>query len=182
MTVLIRMKKGLAKPVNDGGSLIAIDPGNNGALLGWHEAPIPGEELGMPDLYIPISNDLTGAKNLEREVLRKMHGVRTLLVEDQFVGMNANSALMTAFSAGVIAGIIISTITVDRLVLMKPANWQSSLPKDDGPRKGPGKRRALALAEAKIPDLLAKISTKPRRQGAADTFGIAHWFVHPSSP
>lgn len=182
MTLLFRYSaKKEVTPTHDGGTVLALDPGNHGALLGWYETlgwkGTPNPFPKTPDFYLPISNDLAGAAFVRQEISGKFNRIRTLIVEDQFIGINKNSAIMTVLSAGVTMGLILSSVKVDRVVLTKPATWQSPLPKDDGPRKGKAKRRSMAHAQAHIPELLAKVSTKPRRQGVADSFGMADWFI-----
>jgi hypothetical protein len=99
-------------------------------------------------------------------------------MEDQFVGKNVKSAMSTRLAAGLILGHVMQAcpMTLKEVVFVPPASWQSKMPKDDGLKKGRGKRGALLNAEAIAPDWWKGYGcTTEDRQAAADALGLPTW-------
>ena len=150
----------------------SCDPGSDGALLVWPQGAAQAWPA-RPVVAVPISRNAGGA-DLAARVCAK-HGVRVLLIEDQFLGRQTRNFRTTKkliFTGGIIVGRILERAELDDVVQAAPSTWQAGLPKHSD-----SKARALMHAGRKLPGWLKTIGHAPFRSGCADAFGLADWFA-----
>lgn len=153
-------------------SFAVCDPGSQGVLLVW----LAGQFPGTPARSCSIDGLGSGHHFAARAC--RMAGIELLILEDQFLGKNPNSMKKTVFGAGMLLGHVMNAcpMTLKEVVVVPPSSWQAKMPRDEGPRKGRGKRGALANAEAMAPRWWKGYGcTKEDKQAAADALGMASW-------
>jgi len=181
MTVLVYADKRLGRlPEYMGGRLVAADPGNNGALLAWNNPR--KHDLSIPDWTFSVSGGVVGVSRLRKDVAL-VGDIHTLIVEGQFVGKGARSALRVAMSSGIVIGSAMAVVQINRIVIVAPSMWQRALPSVGGPRKGRGKRAAVRHVSNMLGDegetwLRGPAQrTKANRQGILDAWCMGYWLM-----
>lgn len=144
--------------------LATMDPGARGALLVWERLrlwpTVPDQVIGL------------GSKRL---TLRpRYRAASLLLVEGQYVGVNAASSMRLAFAAGMEVGRYWSQSTplLRATAVIAPRTWQGVLPKGTEGVK----ERARKHVHSRVAGFLDGMSAA-LAEGATDAWCMADWYM-----
>lgn len=148
-----------------------LDPGAEGALLGWLTGPAWKWPLA-PNATVPITRDAGGADIAARKCAEL--GVRVLIVEDQYLGRKSRNFQTTKkliLTCGMIIGRILERCEIDDVVFCQASTWQTGKP-----QRADSKKWSIQRAARRFPLYLRSLPGS-LRSGSADALGLADWFA-----
>lgn len=153
-------------------SIVAIDPGEYGAVAIWSD--LAPSSVAM----VPAGNWEAAANAVSRHTKKSAY---TLLLEDQFVGRGLSASLEVTWLAGGLFGFLLGASQRQQISLVQvaPETWQSAqrqrmgvsekLKRDEGIE--------LAIREMPVRFVFETKRTKKQIEGCASAFGILQWWL-----
>jgi hypothetical protein len=154
-----------------GPRFIAMDPGKDGGCVVVVDG-VPVEALHTALEADTISDAMT------------RHQTDVLIVERQFVKMNASSALELAWQTGMVLGVVAEQLHSLNIVEVYPSTWQAVQRRMSGVSGRLNRQQGIELAnicakKAMAPIWEAQVSSakKPVIEGISSAWGIAAWWL-----